>query len=447
MDRHPNQTARRLAQEALNRLAAELKAGRSDSLSAYLTAMGRFRSCSWQNVLLISAQRPDATQVAGIHTWNDLGRRVKPGEKSILIFASDEAKGRPPLRGALSGNDPFRMPGVRAASVFDVSQTEGRPLPTPTQAAIDPERYREQVNMFVGRQATDRQDDRGVMPAVAYVVSRGLGLEPEGSQADWSALYAGDERALAKSLAIIQKASTQILNDLLSKEGSVGRVSTVRALNRSPLDAEGFGEFHSQYRDRVVQSITGFVRDQDQAQDIAARAFQIGWEKRDSFRGDASLHTWIQAIARNVARNSEQRAHRVQWEPLDRANAREIPAPEFLTDALEKREERMRLGQALAQLPAKYRRALIGHFVDGLSIRELAHSERVPFGTVLSRIHKGKQLLRETWQSTVRLPPPSERASEVVSAKPRESEPPAARRTSAPPDPIAESGDIATWNR
>jgi RNA polymerase sigma factor (sigma-70 family) len=397
MDRHPNQTVRRLAQEAWNRLAADLKAGRSDALSTYLTAMGRFRSYSWQNVLLVSAQRPEATHVAGIHTWNDLGRMVKRGEKGILIFAPDEAKDASHPRRALSETDPLRMSGFRAASVFDVSQTEGRPLPEPVRAAVDPDEYRVQVTTWGARQAHEGHYDRGVTPAVAYVVSRGLGLEPEGSPADWNAFHADDERALAKSLAIIQKASRQILNDLFPQERSTGHVPTLRALNRSPLDREGFGQFHRRYRDRVVQSIAGFVRDQDTAQDIAAKAFQIGWEKRDRFRGDASLYTWIQAIARNAARNSVQRAHRVQWEPLDRANAREIPAAELFTDPLEKREERTRLGQSLARLPAQYRRALIGHFVDGLSIRELAHSERVPYGTVLSRIHKGKQLLRQAW--------------------------------------------------
>src|SRR6202035_960453 len=49
--------------EALDRLAAELEAGKSETLRNYLTAMGRFHRYSWGNVLLISSQRPDATHV------------------------------------------------------------------------------------------------------------------------------------------------------------------------------------------------------------------------------------------------------------------------------------------------------------------------------------------------------------------------------------------------
>src|SRR5580704_6987552 len=78
---------RNLAEDALNHLVAELSAGKSDALRNYLAAMGRFHRYSLGNILLINAQRPTATHVAGYHTWRDLGRHVKTGEKGIRIFA------------------------------------------------------------------------------------------------------------------------------------------------------------------------------------------------------------------------------------------------------------------------------------------------------------------------------------------------------------------------
>jgi hypothetical protein len=63
-----------VAEEALNRLSADLAASRSEGLKNYLAAMSRFRRYSWGNVLLISSQRPTATHVAGYHGWNQLGR-------------------------------------------------------------------------------------------------------------------------------------------------------------------------------------------------------------------------------------------------------------------------------------------------------------------------------------------------------------------------------------
>ena len=56
-------------------------------MSEYLTAMARFHNYSFGNIMLIARQRPTATRVAGIRTWNSLGRFVKRGEKGILILA------------------------------------------------------------------------------------------------------------------------------------------------------------------------------------------------------------------------------------------------------------------------------------------------------------------------------------------------------------------------
>src|SRR5215212_7250219 len=59
----------------------------SDTFRAYLTAQARFHRYSWGNVLLILAQRPDATHVAGYRTWQSLDRQVRKGEKAIRIIA------------------------------------------------------------------------------------------------------------------------------------------------------------------------------------------------------------------------------------------------------------------------------------------------------------------------------------------------------------------------
>jgi hypothetical protein len=53
---YSNDNARKVAEEALSRLSAELEAGKSETLRNYLAAMSRFRHYSWNNVLLISAQ-------------------------------------------------------------------------------------------------------------------------------------------------------------------------------------------------------------------------------------------------------------------------------------------------------------------------------------------------------------------------------------------------------
>ena len=78
--------AKTLAESALDTLAAQLDAGKSASLTAYLASMARFHRYSANNILLIHVQRQDATRVAGFSAWRKLGRFVRRGEKGIAIL-------------------------------------------------------------------------------------------------------------------------------------------------------------------------------------------------------------------------------------------------------------------------------------------------------------------------------------------------------------------------
>src|ERR1700681_4450009 len=75
------QTAKEIIAANVKELIAQLEAGYSNALTAYLDAMGRFHNYSFGNVLEIARQRPNATRVAGLYAWNQLGRKVKKGER------------------------------------------------------------------------------------------------------------------------------------------------------------------------------------------------------------------------------------------------------------------------------------------------------------------------------------------------------------------------------
>lgn len=111
----------------------------SDAWIRMLTVAARYPTYSPSNVLLIATQRPDATRVAGIRTWNSLGRHVTKGEHGIAILAPCAYRTRddepspessdpvpPPDDDA---SPPRRLRGFQVVHVFDVSQTEGDPLP------------------------------------------------------------------------------------------------------------------------------------------------------------------------------------------------------------------------------------------------------------------------------------------------------------------------------
>jgi antirestriction protein ArdC len=264
----------RLAEEALQRLLADLQAGRSETLKNYLATMGRFHRYSWTNTLLIHTQRPTATRVAGYHTWRDLGRFVKRGEKGIVIYAPLVTKTPAPEKASepalTASQETRRVTGFRAAYVFDLDQTEGRPLPAFAATAGDPKEYGAKLKALVAQRGIALHYDPSIAPAdglssggqirlrpglspaeefsvlthelahemlhrgsnrselpkvvretqaeaVAFVVSRGIGLETGSAAADYIALYNGDAKTLAESLAAIQHTSSNILNDLLEE--------------------------------------------------------------------------------------------------------------------------------------------------------------------------------------------------------------------------------------
>jgi hypothetical protein len=138
-------TTQELVTASIESLVRALEAGHSEALSSYLKAMAHFHTYSLNNILLIAAQKPSATRVAGIRTWNELGRRVKRGEKGILIFApligykrrhasepesSDRSTNGKADESAQTGIQTERqLLGFRGVYVFDVAQTEGDELP------------------------------------------------------------------------------------------------------------------------------------------------------------------------------------------------------------------------------------------------------------------------------------------------------------------------------
>src|SRR6202166_1551296 len=111
--------------EAVDFLVAALESGHSEVLTAYLGAMAKFHTYSFGNIMLIARQKPDASNVAGLRTWNSLGRFVKRGEKGIFILApmvgrrstKDVATDEPSQDATTEGQR--TLYGFRAVYVFD----------------------------------------------------------------------------------------------------------------------------------------------------------------------------------------------------------------------------------------------------------------------------------------------------------------------------------------
>jgi antirestriction protein ArdC len=253
---------KKLTTESLKELADLIDQGHSSRLTSLLKMMARFHRYSLHNVCLIVAQRPTATRVAGFHTWRTLGRFVRKGEKGIAILAPIV----PRHRDETEVGESRTVVGFRTAYVFDVEQTEGAPLPQPSEAQGDPGdaidrlksaivsqgialEYADDLDGALGlscggrisvladlsaasefavlthkyahemlHRGGDRPDSRNTREleaeAVAFVVGQAIGLEVAEASRDYIHLYRGDSNALTASLERIQRTASSILQSI-----------------------------------------------------------------------------------------------------------------------------------------------------------------------------------------------------------------------------------------
>jgi antirestriction protein ArdC len=272
-------TPSELASQALAQLAEAIQAGKSEALTTYLKVMSRFTKYSFGNCLLISMQRPDATQVAGFHSWLALGRHVRKGEKGIVILApvvckGKHAKNKPTAsEEASQGTSERRLVAFRKAYVFSLDQTDGDDLPEFATVKGDPQHHLENLKSLITSQGINLDYDVAIAPArgmsqggkitlipdmaaseefstlvheyaherlhkserraqttktireteaeaVAFVVCQAIGLDTNGAAADYIALYAGDTATLSASLHFIQSTAADILSALQSSESA-----------------------------------------------------------------------------------------------------------------------------------------------------------------------------------------------------------------------------------
>ena len=253
---------------ALERLGEALAAGTSETLKLYLAAMAKFYHYSFNNQLLIAFQRPDASHVAGFNAWKKFNRFVKKGEKGILIMApvtrvvgaTDERRND----GTVAEREVRQLVNVKGVYVFDISQTEGEPLPPFASVGGDPAIHMQKLKDLVSskgitleyspnlggaygmscgekivilsgqasatefavlvhelahellhrgdrRNNTTRKIRETEAEAVSYVVCHAVGLDCSTASSDYIQLYNGDKETLAESLQFIRNVASDII--------------------------------------------------------------------------------------------------------------------------------------------------------------------------------------------------------------------------------------------
>lgn len=117
----------------------------SDKFKEYLNTMSKFHNYSIKNILWLQMQNPNARRIAGMKTWNSLGRKITKGEKSLRILAPykhkkeiemDKLNPKTNTQYIDKGDNPIKEKqkvewiSFKSVPVFDISQTNGKELPT-----------------------------------------------------------------------------------------------------------------------------------------------------------------------------------------------------------------------------------------------------------------------------------------------------------------------------
>ena len=170
-------------------------------------------------------------------------------------------------------------------------------------------------------------------------------------------------------------------------------------------DKRAFDLLVIKYQQRILALVVRFVRDPQEAQDVAQEAFIKAYRALANFRGDSAFYTWLYRIAINTAKNylvsrgrrppdSDVAADEAEFFEGEHA-LKDIDSPErlLLRDEIEATVQR-----TLQQLPEDLRMALSLREFDGLSYEDIAQTMQCPVGTVRSRIFRAREAIDKALQ-------------------------------------------------
>ena len=160
---------------------------------------------------------------------------------------------------------------------------------------------------------------------------------------------------------------------------------------------QAFDGLVRRHNNSVATLAVRLLGDQSEAQDVTQDTFLLAYERIEAFRGDAKFSTWLYRICHNLCLS---RLKKKKTDPINDAGEEALPeelaAPRSrLPDQVLIRKERQNLlTQALAHMTQEFREVLVLHHTH-LSYDEIAELLGLPVGTVRSRLHRGREEIKE----------------------------------------------------
>jgi len=158
-------------------------------------------------------------------------------------------------------------------------------------------------------------------------------------------------------------------------------------------DRGAFTRLVERHKDAVVNYLTRLTGDRDRAEDLAQETFLRLFRAAPGYREQGLLRAYLFRIATNLVRSEERRAKRLRL-LLPFLGGRRHDEPAAVSGMLVQELHRQ-VAVALAKLPLRFRVPLVLHEIEGWSYADIAQELSCREGTVKSRIHRGRQHLRQ----------------------------------------------------
>ncbi len=170
-------------------------------------------------------------------------------------------------------------------------------------------------------------------------------------------------------------------------------------------DMQAFGLLVAKYQDRLYNTMVKIVGRSAEAEELTQEAFLRALEKLSKFRGASKFYTWLFRIGTNLAISHIRRQGRVRFRSLDSSVAtaggqrpqaepvdtsRPGPAEELLAQ-----EKAQLIAAALEELDDDHRVVIVLRDVEEMDYAAIANVLDIPAGTVKSRLHRGRNILKD----------------------------------------------------
>lgn len=176
-------------------------------------------------------------------------------------------------------------------------------------------------------------------------------------------------------------------------------------LTSQALTAEDFDELVRRNQKRIFRLLLSLLHDEDAADTLTQECFLKAYTKRDSFRGESSVDTWLFRIAINLARDHQRNRRQGFWKKLfadSHDDEDEAPLLDSVADrrttaeaGLLAREEVEKVWQTVRRLSPNQREVFVLRFSEEMNLEEIAQTLEMEVGTVKSHLSRALTAVRK----------------------------------------------------